>query len=555
MSTAVDPGLRIGPRTDPDRYRLGSAVGSGAEGILYRGSITTTTGMELDVAIKMLQPGLLPFVDEWHARWSEQVELLRSLQIPGVVQVRDGFLGPLPHAPGHAGDVETLYLVMNWVAGETLDEWIRRRPDCDRLDVLKRLVPVGAALDLMHSGRATRGIPVVHRDIKPSNILVDEEDAVLVDFGLTRGAPKGRRTSGVAGTPGYLAPEALADGVYTPATDRYALGAVAYFVLTGSEPPTSYQPEQMRAALASLEPLSDRPETVGHLMKMLDADPDARPAMLANWLAQLRRSSLAELAEPLRPRAARRNPGADDGGAFEAGPGQPTAPPRAPSERRPRTRLRSVALAVLAAAALTSLVLRTTTDRSPALPPLYQDNFDGGQNWYEHDDATALLAYDKGQYRMEARTPNQSLLSDTTFRGGVYGEPLTSLTDVSVRAVASPVSPVAVFGVFCRNEPAGYYAGLVRTDGHALIVKSTPAGMRALGDAQGVPLPQGPTPIRLDCAGKGKARLTFFVGGTEVIEVTDDQAISAGGVGLLLGSEATPASVLFDDFVLYGRRA
>ncbi|HSH58070.1 MAG TPA: hypothetical protein VK988_00190, partial [Acidimicrobiales bacterium] len=77
--------FRVGPAADPDRYVLGEAVGSGAEGILYRGTITTATGVELLVAIKMLQPHLLPRVDEWHARWSEQVELLRSLQVPGVV--------------------------------------------------------------------------------------------------------------------------------------------------------------------------------------------------------------------------------------------------------------------------------------------------------------------------------------------------------------------------------------------------------------------------------------------------------------------------------------
>ncbi len=116
----------------------------------------------------MLQPRFLARVNEWHARWSEQVELLRSLQVPGVVRVRDGFLGPLPHAPDEAGEGTTLYLVMNWVEGEALDEWVRRRPERDPFDALKLLLGVAAALDLMHSGGATGGIPVVHRDVKPS---------------------------------------------------------------------------------------------------------------------------------------------------------------------------------------------------------------------------------------------------------------------------------------------------------------------------------------------------------------------------------------------------
>ena len=102
------PQFRVGPDNDPDRYLLGSAVGSGAEGILYRGSITTAAGVTLDVAIKMLQPRFLSKVEEWHTRWTEQVELLRSLQVPGVVPVRDGFLGPLPHPPGEVGGARRL---------------------------------------------------------------------------------------------------------------------------------------------------------------------------------------------------------------------------------------------------------------------------------------------------------------------------------------------------------------------------------------------------------------------------------------------------------------
>lgn len=103
MSTQPKDELRVGPDADPDRYVLGAVVGSGGEGILYRGSITISDDFEFDVAIKMLQPRYLSRVAEWHTRWSAQVELLRSLQVPGVVRVRDGFLGPLPHVAGEPG--------------------------------------------------------------------------------------------------------------------------------------------------------------------------------------------------------------------------------------------------------------------------------------------------------------------------------------------------------------------------------------------------------------------------------------------------------------------
>ncbi len=303
MTFQPENAFRVGPESDPDRYALGAAVGSGAEGILYRGSITTGTGVELEIAIKMLQPRFLDRVDEWHGRWMEQVELVRSLQVPGVVPVRDGFIGPMPHARGQPGEGRTLYLVMNWVDGEPVDEWVRHRPNRDPLDDLKVLVQVAAALDLMHSGHATGGVPVVHRDVKPSNILITQRGAVLVDFGLTRGLPTGQQLTGITGTPGYMSPEVLEEGLYSPASDRYALGAVAFFIVTGHDLPTGGDSEVIRDQLDAVVAVSDQPDVVDHLMSMLDADPRQRPTGLANWLGQLRNSSLLPRSEALSPPA------------------------------------------------------------------------------------------------------------------------------------------------------------------------------------------------------------------------------------------------------------
>lgn len=287
--------FRVGPATDPDYYVVGAApVASGSEGLLYRGSLTAGNA-ELEVAVKMLQPCFLHRVDEWFPRWCEQVELLRSLHFPGVVGVRDGFMGPLPHPPGEAGEDRTLYLVMNWVDGEPLDEWVGRRPEREVFGTLKQLLGVAAALDFMHSGRATGRTAVVHGDVKPSNILVTDEGTVLVDFGLCRGLPGGQSSAAVSGTRGYIAPEILTDGLHTPAADRYAFGAVAYFVLTGREVPRTHRPAELRAALEAVPALSGREDTVDQVMAILDADPAARPASLTNWLGQVRRSTLPPL--------------------------------------------------------------------------------------------------------------------------------------------------------------------------------------------------------------------------------------------------------------------
>ncbi len=284
------PGFRVGPFDDPDRYEIGAPVEAGAEGVLYRGRLRTpTTRLELSVAVKALQPTFAGQVDQWAARWRDQVELLRSLQIPGLVAVREGFVGAQPHRAGTENPPgRNLYLVMNWVDGEPLDAWVTTHAHVDHRDALKQLLPVAVALDLMHGGQLTGGVPVVHRDIKPANLLMTEGGAVLVDFGLTRGMSSGQPL-GPAGTPGYLAPEVLAGRDYTPAADRYAFGATVYFLLTGSHLPPGLSAEEVRQGLAQVPgELADR------IVSMVGPDPAARPTALANWVAQLRQSSLGD---------------------------------------------------------------------------------------------------------------------------------------------------------------------------------------------------------------------------------------------------------------------
>ena len=103
MRPQPDGGTRVGPYDDPDRYVVGATVAAGAEGILFRGSIARA-GVQAEGAVKMLQPRYLPRVEEWHELWDDQVHLLRSLQTPGVVGVREGFLGSLRYASGKVAD-------------------------------------------------------------------------------------------------------------------------------------------------------------------------------------------------------------------------------------------------------------------------------------------------------------------------------------------------------------------------------------------------------------------------------------------------------------------
>ncbi len=301
----------VGPHNEPDSIRLGPAVASGAEGVVYRAFVDLASG-PVEVAVKMLQPGHLANLGKWTARWRDQVELLKQVEVPGLVAVRGDFIGPLPHSRGQ-GDTTTasLYLVMDWVEGVSLDRWARSVEVAEPEQLLMALVPVAAALDLLHSGAATGGYPVVHRDVKPANILIRPGgDTVLVDVGSVRGLIDEPGRSGMVGTPGYIAPEVRTDARYSPAGDRYALGAVAFALLTGTEPPSEGTTEDLSRRLAAAPLLRGRPELVDHVLAMLDPLPERRPSCLANWVAQLRRSSLAALPGEvvLAPRAPGRNP-------------------------------------------------------------------------------------------------------------------------------------------------------------------------------------------------------------------------------------------------------
>ena len=383
--------FRVGPFDDPDRYEIGEPVEAGAEGILYRGRLLTPTSrLALPVAVKALQPVYSARIDQWAARWRDQVELLRSLHIPGLVGVREGFVGPLPHLPGAETAGRNLYLVMNWVDGEALDHWVLGHREVDVGKALKLLLPVAVAVDTMHGGQLTGGVPVVHRDIKPANILIGKAGSVLVDFGLTKGLSSGHPV-GRAGTPGYIAPEVVAGGTYTPAADRYAFGATVFFLLTGRHPASGMKTAQLRHVLESSPAggSGTASDLVDRVVAMLDPDPEKRPVALANWIAQLRQSSLGDeiLSVPLPPlaptRASRGRPNSANatgtattpgtnyvagdtlGGGLHPRPGAHWAR-RGPVHSRPRGRFSGYyAVVLLVAAALIGLASDAAIGAAP----------------------------------------------------------------------------------------------------------------------------------------------------------------------------------------------
>src|SRR3954462_4353044 len=179
------------------------------------------------VAVKVLRPAMLSD-PEFAARFYGEARVLAAFRHPGVVEVYD-----YNSAAGTSDEDQGAYLVMAYVEGEPLSTKLK---DEGRLGVAETLSIVAQTADALHAAHENG---TVHRDVKPGNIMVKPNGTVvLVDFGVARSAAVTSVTglNAIVGTALYMAPEQVAKGNVTPATDVYALGAVAYHCLAGHPP-------------------------------------------------------------------------------------------------------------------------------------------------------------------------------------------------------------------------------------------------------------------------------------------------------------------------------
>jgi eukaryotic-like serine/threonine-protein kinase len=163
----------------------------------------------------------------WRERLLREAALLQSLRHPNVVDVQ----------AGGVCENGSSYLVMEYLDGETLNQLMQRAP----------VLPVAAALGVLTeiaSGlAATHAIGVIHRDVKPDNIFLvgpkgSPTRAKIFDFSFARvqGGERFTTEGFILGTPQYMAPEQAVGDPTGMRTDMYALGVVAYRMLTGVLP-------------------------------------------------------------------------------------------------------------------------------------------------------------------------------------------------------------------------------------------------------------------------------------------------------------------------------
>ena len=259
--------------------RLQASLGGGyvierelGGGGMSRVFVATEVALHRRVVIKLLPLELAAGFDT--GRFEREIQLAASLQHPHVVPV---------HATGEAHGV--LYYTMPFVEGESLKQRLAREGALPLADAVRILCEIADALSYAHR----RGI--VHRDLKPANILLEEGHALVADFGIAKAvvAATGSVSTGatltstglVLGTPAYMAPEQAAGGETDHRADLYALGCLAYELLTGQPPFTGPSAQALigaHIAHAPEPPASRRPGLPSELDRLVMGLLEKRPA-------------------------------------------------------------------------------------------------------------------------------------------------------------------------------------------------------------------------------------------------------------------------------------
>jgi tRNA A-37 threonylcarbamoyl transferase component Bud32 len=200
------------------RYRIDRLIGEGGMAEVYLGHDLL---LNRPVAIKMLRQQYARDPN-FRARFEREAQAAASFTHPNIIDIYD---------VGEEG--ETPYIVMEYGAGENLQQIIETEGPFEPDDVASLIEQVASALDYAHE----RGF--VHRDIKPQNILVDEQGlAKVVDFGIAKSlADTDLTVAGTGlGTVHYVSPEQASGLMATPSSDIYSLAVVAYEMLSGQLP-------------------------------------------------------------------------------------------------------------------------------------------------------------------------------------------------------------------------------------------------------------------------------------------------------------------------------
>jgi serine/threonine protein kinase len=271
------------PVTFNGRYQLLELVGSGGMAPVYRGLDML---LQRQVAVKVLREG---FASDpaFLARFQREARAAARLDHPNVVTVYDVGQDGIRH-----------YIVMEYVDGQDLKTWIRRKGRLDVQETLDLIIQICAGVGHAHKAG------IIHCDIKPQNVLVTKDiRAKVTDFGIARALSESGITESdtVWGSPLYFSPEQAAGEPPAPSSDVYSIGITMYEMLAGSPPfqaekPTALALMHMREEPPSLVVQNPHvpPQLEWIIRKTLSKEPSARyrnAEQLGHILEEYRRQS------------------------------------------------------------------------------------------------------------------------------------------------------------------------------------------------------------------------------------------------------------------------
>ncbi|WP_449468760.1 serine/threonine-protein kinase [Streptomyces tanashiensis] len=300
MSSTYPPGPRPAhapPAPDDPReiggYRIQARLGAGGMGVVY---LAHTPGGR-PIALKAVREDFAAD-PEFRRRFAQEVASASRIHGLFTAQVVD-----------HGADDPVPWLATAYVPGPSLQQVVERHGPLPVRTVLLLVAGIAEALQAIH------GAGVVHRDLKPANVLIAEDGPRVIDFGIARAADAtGLTGTGITiGTAAYMAPEQALGHAVTPATDVFALGALAAYV-AGATLPFGAGPESAALYRVVHEPadlacvpgelhdllercLAKRPEerpTPAELIAAAHAHPAVGPApeFTEGWLPGAVRSEL-----------------------------------------------------------------------------------------------------------------------------------------------------------------------------------------------------------------------------------------------------------------------
>jgi tetratricopeptide (TPR) repeat protein len=309
--------LAIGQQFGP-RYRIISLLGMGGMGAVYQ---AWDGELDVVVALKVIRPEATSDPGAARAierRFKQELLLARKVTHKNVVRIHD------------LGEIDGIkYITMSYLEGADLATVLKRAGKLPVPEALKIMRQVASGLQAAHEAG------VVHRDLKPANIMVEGDQAIIMDFGIARSAsgarpvlPAGTLQPGVwqqgrnapqatvvgtiVGTVAYMAPEQARGETVDQRADMYALGLIVSDMLLGPRPPSQHSLEGLQRrmkesppALRSVDP--QMPEALERIvLRCVEPDPAARFKTTAELVAELDRldenGALLPLVRRLTPR-------------------------------------------------------------------------------------------------------------------------------------------------------------------------------------------------------------------------------------------------------------